>query len=154
MALICRPWRVEDAEALRPMIMDLLVINAAHGADIDPTAKNVEVLLALGRKFSTVGDPTLVACDDDELVAFTIWGEFVTAPLEMRPPRLCTGVATYVAPGWRGKGISKEIRTEAMQVARARGYGRVKGATFYNIAEKSMQAVGFRVVATELEVVL
>lgn len=144
-----RPWRVEDAGQLVPMIRECLEETVAVGADWAPTDRNVDMLLKLGLAWAAAGDPSLVVVAGDKLVAYTLWGR-MPSDLDV-VSKTCAAMGTYVAPEYRRKGVSQVIRSHAIALAKRAGYDRILGSTYDPGGHEATERVGFKVIGSLVE---
>lgn len=146
-----RHWRPDDAFEIQPMLKHMLETTSEQGGQLLPTARNVQVLFALGMDFSLKGEPTLVAVDAGVIVGLTLWGSFPTpVPLDTKD-EVCIGFGTYVLPQLRRKRIASALRMAALEIAERKGYDVVKGTAYHDEGKLSALAVGFKPVGTEVE---
>lgn len=147
-----RPWTADDRAVLLPMLMDLLANNVEAGGELLPTERNAHVLVDLGLKWAAAGEPTLVACDvSGAVVAFTLWGSLGNPMGLDTRDNLCTGIGTYVVPGWRRRYVSCKLRREAFEVARRKRYDRVLGVAYHEAGLQSMLRIGAKAIGTVTE---
>lgn len=149
MSLTIRPWRADDAPALRPMIRACLAESFAYGADILPDEENISVLLKIGMAWASMGQPALIAVDEMP-VGYILWGP-ATGPFRLREKK-AIGLGTFVIADRRREGFSVALRKAAMRQLRELGYASLQGVTYSEAGLRSALAVGFTVTAQNIEV--
>lgn len=138
-----------DADALRPLIADLLAVSHDAGSRVPPSPANVEALLSKALAGGEGGDPCLVAVDDGRAVGLVVWTG--GAPLGDYDGVVCFGWGTYVAPAARRTGVARELRDRAAALAKERGYTTVLGAAYSQEGFAACLATGFHVVGVLVE---
>jgi GNAT superfamily N-acetyltransferase len=120
-----RTWLPQDADAIRPRMRDFLAAQYADGGDFKPTDRNVDSFVSAGIEAAKVGDPCVVAYEDEKLVGWCMWIG-VRTPFDTRE-RSVFAFSDYVLPEFQRRGWSKRLRAFAKAVGRAGGYTRCDG---------------------------
>lgn len=138
-----RPWTESDRPTLEPLILAYLAENYSVGGDLRPTEKNADLLFKCGVAANTVGDPTLLLEKDGTVIGFCLWVGMPNRELDLREKSVAA-LGTYIVPGFRRQGFSKELRREAIKVAKDRGYTRVDGIAYHKIGFEAGVSVGVK----------
>jgi len=121
-----RPWRIEDAPVLSPMIRDFLSASVRRGGDLLSTQKNAQMLFELGVSWAILGMPTLVATHAyDMIVGYIQWG-WIPAAFDLRW-RTCHALGSYVAAEVRHQGVARMLRDRGREMCLEAGIERIMG---------------------------
>lgn len=147
-----RPWKVEDREALLPMVQDCLRVNYQAGADMKATPKNADILVQMGMLAAPKGEPCLVAeVDGLGLVGYTLWCSLPN-PLGMEfRGNILHGLGTYVTLQHRRSGLAHLLRNEAEAQALRQGFTKIVGCAYHSAGFQSVLARNYRVAGTLVE---
>lgn len=150
-----RLWQAIDVDQLHRMISEFLRVGAARGGDVLPSEHNVQVLLSMGLGFADLGQPSLVALDDDTVLGFIEWG-YPPMPFEERW-RTCRTYGSFVLPWERHKLVAQNLRDEAFTICRRDGIERIIGPvhmTNERGIREFAEHVGAWAVSVQMEVLL
>jgi GNAT superfamily N-acetyltransferase len=106
------------------LILAYLLEIEGDGYDYLPTLENAEMLFTVGLGGVYLGDPVVLAEDNEEPIGWTSWIRAVSHLMEFRD-RVCLGMGTYVVPSCRRMGIAKELHLAAEAIARQAGFTRI-----------------------------
>lgn len=118
-----------DERALRRLAMNYLKDTYAGGGDYPPTLENAATMTAHALEGAAMGDPCLVAADDDKVVGFIV-ARGVEFPGMTARHKTIRSWGTYVVPEHRGGGTAASLFIVAGRLARIKGYTRFMGMTF------------------------
>lgn len=113
------------------------------------TPNMAEALINLVYTGMAAGQPIWVVDDGGKLVGYCAW-----LMLPGTPGGMVTGAGTYVAPDYRRKSLSRELRSAAADYWRANGGKYVRGTVASGNEAGRLALEGFQIVGHEVELVL
>lgn len=132
-----------DGDQLWNLVMAYLKETYEGGADFLPTLTNATTFTLFALEGAAVGDPCLVAEDNDRLIGFCLARGIDFYGCEMRHKTIRTH-GTYVLPEYREKDVAQALLLTAGHMAKLAGYDRFMGMTVGHDYEKHALGVGRR----------
>jgi len=142
--LTIRLMKAEDERPLRKLVIRYLKETFDGGGDILPTLENAAGSVKYALDGAAVGDPCIVAEDDDKIVGYIIC-RGVSFPGITTRYKTIRSWGTYIKPEYRRQGTAIVLLTAACRLARFAGYDRFMGFTFGTDYEKHASGLVNRV---------
>lgn len=125
-----RPWSLDDAAHLRPLVQAFLEACWDRGGDMEPEPATVDYWLGQGLAHAQRGDPTLLAAvpkpGEPDLIVGYVHIALASFPYKVRY-RTAFAIGSYVVPAVRRHGIAAILREEAVRIGDALGIQKYSG---------------------------